>query len=359
MSAAQAIKTGFARANSEFTFHCIPMADGGEGTVESLNDALGAEMQSVVVTGPLQEPVNASYAYHSIKKLAVIEMASASGLHHVPLNQRNPLVTTSYGTGELIKDALDKGAERIILGIGGSATNDGGAGVAQALGFKLQDKFGKTIGLGASALTNLFSIDSASAHPRLNQVQIDVACDVTNPLLGPTGASAIYGPQKGADLATVKQLDLILTRYATILETYFKVEIRNLPGSGAAGGLGAGLVAFFNAKLKSGIDLILEATQFETYLSQANLVITGEGRLDGQTINGKTPIGIAKLAKRYGIPVIAFAGQLGEGHQTIYDHGIDAAFSIVPGAVSLDEAFSNASKYLTDTAEQVAKIYSL
>jgi len=306
--AARAIEKGFRDVFPEAEYVLIPMADGGEGTVQSLVDATGGTVIEKRVTGPLGEPVDAFFGLLGDGKTAVIEMAAASGLHLVPNEKRNPLLTTTRGTGELIRAALDKGVEHLIIGVGGSATNDGGAGMIQALGGRLLDQKRQEIAPGGGHLSELAEIDLSSLDSRLKKVKIDVACDVDNPLTGPNGASAVFGPQKGATPEMVRQLDENLSRFADVVEQTLEKPIRHVPGAGAAGGLGAGLLAFLDAELKRGVEIVLEAVQFQERVKDASLVITGEGRIDGQTISGKTPIGVAKAAKQYGIPVIGIAG---------------------------------------------------
>jgi glycerate 2-kinase len=354
LEAANAIEKGFKGIFPDVEYIKVPMADGGEGTVQSLVDALDGTVKTVIVIGPLGEPVSASYGLSGDRKIAVIEMAEASGLSLVPTEQRNPLITTTYGTGQLIADALNEGVEHIIVGIGGSATNDGGAGMAQALGVKLLDSNGEEIPYGGAALTNLESINVDDLHPKLAEVTIEVACDVDNPLLGEQGASAIYGPQKGATKEMVQQLDKALAHYAIVISKQLNKEVKDIAGAGAAGGLGAGLLAFLDVRLDSGVTLVLEATHFTQKIVGADLVITGEGRLDHQTIYGKTPIGVARAAKMEGISVIAIAGGLAPGHETIYDQGIDAAFSLVPGITTLNDALENGLEYLELTAKNLA-----
>ncbi|WP_059106139.1 glycerate kinase [Shouchella shacheensis] len=359
LEAAVAIEKGFRTVFPEAVYEKIPMADGGEGTVQSIADALGAEQRTLTVTGPLGKPVHAVYALAHTEKVAVIEMAAASGLQLVSPEARDPRLTTTYGTGELVADALEQGATRIILGIGGSATNDGGAGFAQALGLKLLDDQGANLHYGGSALKQLARIDTEDVHPKLKEATIEVACDVDNPLLGERGAAAVYGPQKGADAACIEELEAALTHFADIIEKALGKDVRHTPGSGAAGGFGAGLLGFFDSRLASGVTLILESTRFAERVAGADLVITGEGRIDHQTPFGKTPIGVAKAAKQADAPVIAIAGQLGEGHEAIFENGIDAAFSLVPGAISLEDAFSNGLHYLEGTAASIARTVSI
>ncbi|SDD47002.1 glycerate kinase [Priestia aryabhattai B8W22] len=337
----------------------VPMADGGEGTVQSLVDATGGEIIQARGTGPIGKEVEAFYGILGDGKTAVIEMAAASGLHHVPIDKRNPLITTTRGTGELILKALDHKVKHIIIGIGGSATNDGGAGMAKALGAKLLDAKGAEIKEGGGSLDQLTSIDLTNLDSRLAEVKVEVACDVDNPLTGETGASAVFGPQKGATPDMVKQLDRNLAHYAAIVGKEVGIHIQSVPGAGAAGGLGGGLLAFLSAELKPGVDIVIKATQLESYIKNADLVITGEGRIDGQTIYGKTPIGVAKTAKKHSVPVIAIAGSIGAGSEAVYEHGISALFSVVPGAVTLPEALEKADENIERTAKNVASVIRL
>ncbi|MFE4122788.1 glycerate kinase [Priestia sp. YIM B13486] len=337
----------------------VPMADGGEGTVQSLVDATGGQIIQAKVTGPLGKEVEAFYGILGDGKAAVIEMAAASGLQHVPVDKRNPFITTTRGTGELILKALDHKVKHIIIGIGGSATNDGGAGMAKALGAKLIDANGAEIKEGGGSLNQLAAIDLTNLDSRLAEVKVEVACDVDNPLTGETGASAVFGPQKGATPDMVKQLDRNLAHYAAVIEKEMDIHIQNVPGAGAAGGLGGGLLAFLSAELKPGVDIVIEATQLESYIKDADLVITGEGRIDGQTIYGKTPIGVAKTAKKHSVPVVAIAGSIGAGSEAVYEHGISALFSVVPGAVTLPEALEKADENIERTAKNVASVIRL
>ncbi|MCT1578292.1 glycerate kinase [Oceanobacillus kimchii] len=334
----------------------IPMADGGEGTIQSLADALDGTTHSKKVTGPLGNSVIANYAISGDKTTAIIEMAEASGIALVPSEIRNPLKTTTHGTGQLIQAALDHNVEKIILGIGGSATNDGGAGMVEALGGKLLNSEGNSIPSGGGSLIDLDDIDLSNLDKRLQDVQIIVACDVDNPLLGEYGASAIYGPQKGADKKMVSDLDSALSNYHDVLERVTKKSVKDIPGAGAAGGLGAGLLAFLHAKLEPGVEIVLKETNFYERVVDADLVLTGEGKIDGQTIYGKTPIGVAKATKRFNIPVIALSGTLGTDYEKVYNHGIDAAFSIVQGPCDLEDALKNGPNYLEGLARNVAKL---
>ncbi|MBE3581078.1 MAG: glycerate kinase [Thermoanaerobacteraceae bacterium] len=332
----------------------VPLADGGEGLISTLVAATGGRVEAATVTGPLGEPVRACWGVLGDGRTAVIEMAQASGLPLVPREKRNPLLTTTYGTGELIRHALDAGCRRLIVGIGGSATNDGGAGMAQALGVRLLDQDGEEIPRGAAGLERLHRIDSQSLDPRIREAEIMVACDVDNPLCGPRGASAVYGPQKGATPEMVPRLDAALARLADIMARDLGKEVRNLPGAGAAGGLGAGLVAFLGATLRPGIELVMEAVNLEKILAQgADLVITGEGEINSQTVHGKVPVGVARLAGKYGIPVVALVGSIGEGANAVLEQGIKGFMSIVPRPVTLSFCLENAAELLADAAERL------
>ncbi|MBT2644096.1 glycerate kinase [Bacillus sp. ISL-41] len=359
LEVATAIENGMKKILPEANFVKVPMADGGEGTVQSLVDATGGKIITKTVTGPLGTPVDAFFGISGDEKTAVIEMAAASGLHLVPPGERNPLVTTTRGTGELIAAALDYGVEHIIIGIGGSATNDGGAGMARALGIMLLDSDGREIGEGGGALDSLASVNMDGIDKRLETVKIDVACDVDNPLTGLRGASHIFGPQKGAVPEMVEVLDNNLHHFAEILRTDLGKDIEPVSGAGAAGGLGGGLMAFLSAELKRGVDIVLDAANLETHILDADFVITGEGKIDGQTIFGKTPIGVAKTAKRHNVPVIAIAGNVASDSEVVHEHGIDAVFSIIPGVISLDDAFKNAHTYVERMAANIASVIKL
>ncbi|PWW31960.1 glycerate kinase [Cytobacillus oceanisediminis] len=354
MEAANAIERGFKAIFPNADYRKMPMADGGEGTVQSLVDATNGTIEERTVTGPLGEPVQAFFGIMGDGKTAVIEMAAASGLHLVPSEKRNPLITSTRGTGELIAAAVDLGVKHIIIGIGGSATNDGGAGMVQALGGRLLDEAGHDIGPGGGSLSKLALVDLTELDTRLKDVHIEVACDVDNPLTGPRGASAIFGPQKGATPEMVELLDQNLAHFADVVEKELGRSFRNLEGAGAAGGLGASLLAFLNADLKRGIDIVLHAVNFEAEVQDADLVITGEGRIDSQTIYGKTPIGVAKAAKKYGVSVIGLAGSLSDDSHVVLEHGIDALFSIVPGVIIHSEAFEHAAVYMERSARNIA-----
>lgn len=359
MDAAKQIEKGFANIFPDADYVKIPMADGGEGTVRSLVDATNGAIIEETVTGPLGAPVEASYGISGDGKTAVIEMAAASGLHLVPRERRNPLVTTSKGTGELILAAVNRGVQHIIIGLGGSATNDGGAGMAQALGVRLLDEQGEAIGMGGGMLYKVCTIDMSNLNPQLDYVHVEAACDVDNPLTGKNGASVVFGPQKGATRETVSILDQHLAHFANVLNTELGKDIKQVPGAGAAGGLGAGLLAFLGAELKRGVDIVGDAVHLEKQLEQADLVLTGEGKIDMQTIYGKTPIGVAKMAKRHQIPVIAITGMTGDNSDIVYEYGVDAIFSIVPGAVSLENAMTNAKEYTEKQAKNIARVVKL
>lgn len=357
LQAAHAIEQGFREVFPDARYVKVPMADGGEGTVQSLVDATKGSILQTKVTGPLGESVEAFFGLLGDGTTAVIEMAAASGLHLVPMEKRNPLLTTTWGTGELIKAALDHGVTKILIGIGGSATNDGGAGMVQALGGRLLTREGTEIGYGGGSLDQIASIDVSDMDARLQHVTFEVACDVDNPLTGPRGAAAIFGPQKGATPETVKLLDRNLAHYASVIKQELGKHVDEIPGAGAAGGLGAGLLAFLPVQLNRGVEIVLRAVRFEQHVKDADLVITGEGRIDSQTIYGKTPMGVAKLAKKYQIPVIGIAGSISDDSHVVYDYGIDAVFSIVPRAIPLTDALENASHYLRQTARNVAAVW--
>ncbi len=332
-----AIEQGIREIFPEAEIVKIPMADGGDGTVQCLVNATGGEILRKKVTDPLGDEVLASYGILGDKKTAVIEMAEASGLTLVPENKRNPLITTTYGTGQLIKAALDQGCRKMIIGIGGSATNDGGAGMAQALGAKLLDKDGEEIGFGGGELKKVFRIDTKYLDNRLSETEVLIASDVSNPLCGPKGATRVYGPQKGATPEMIKKLDESLAYFAEIIKRDLSKDIKDIPGAGAAGGLGAGLIAFLNAELKPGIEIIIEIVKLEQAIKDANLVITGEGKIDSQTIYGKAPIGVAKIAKKYSIPVIAVAAIISEDADIVHQYGINTLIKISEPPISLAE----------------------
>lgn len=359
MEVATAIEAGFKQVLPHAEYIKLPMADGGEGTVQSLIDATGGSIIEHRVTAPLGNTVTGFYGLMGNGETAVIEMAAASGLHLVEPELRNPLHTTTYGTGELIKAALDKGVKHIIVGIGGSATNDGGIGMAQALGIKLLDNNGDELAFGGGSLADLVSIDISNKDPRLANVTLEVACDVDNPLCGIKGASHVFAPQKGATPEMVTILDNNLRHYADIMKKQLNKDVKDIAGAGAAGGLGATLLGLFDATLRPGIEIVMDAVNLSDIVSNADLVITGEGRIDSQTIHGKTPIGVARTAKKFNLPVIGIAGCLSHDCAVVYDYGIDAVFSVVPRSVSLDLALKEAAINVENTARNVAAIYAM
>lgn len=356
LEVATAIETGFKRVFPDADYVKLPMADGGEGTVQSLVDATQGKLIECEVTAPLGDKVKSFFGLSGDGKTAIIEMAAASGLHLVPPEKRNPLLTTSYGTGELIKLALDLGVESFILGIGGSVTNDGGVGMLQALGMQCLDSQDKPIGFGGAELANIVKIDVQQLDPRLQQVHIEVACDVNNPLCGECGASAIFGPQKGATPEMVKQLDAALSHFAEIAERDCGKQIRDQAGAGAAGGMGGGLLLLPSVQLKAGIQIVLDRLHLIDYVKDADVVITGEGRIDAQSIMGKTPIGVARTAKQFNKPVIAIAGCLREDYDVVFDHGIDAVFPIIHQLSDLSDILKQGEQNLISTAQNVARV---
>ncbi len=352
----QAIASGVHTIYPQAHVDVVPVADGGEGTVQALVDATGGEIVEQTVTGPLGTPVSAFFGLLGDGKTAAIEMASCAGLPLVPPEQRDPRMTTTYGVGELVLAALELGRRHFLLGIGGSATNDGGAGMVQALGASLLTQQGTAIARGGAALTTLSRISLEQIDLRLRECTFEVACDVTNPLCGPTGASAVYGPQKGATPNMVQQLDAALEHYASLLERDLWQSVRDIPGAGAAGGLGAGLLAFLHATLRPGAQLVLEAVNLEAYIQNANLVITAEGQIDEQTAYGKSVGAVAKLAKRYSVPVLALAGSLGKGYQKVYELGIDGIDVLPSGPMTLAYSMEHAAELTTDATERMLRV---
>lgn len=351
---AQAIEKGFREIFPEAQFVSVPVADGGEGTVEAMIAATQGRAVTSTVTGPLGDTVEAQWGISGDGSTAFIEMAAASGLALVPPELRNPLITTSYGTGELILQALESGVKKIIIGIGGSATNDGGAGMVQALGAKLGDANGADIGFGGGSLMSLNHIDITGLDARLQSCSIRVACDVTNPLTGEFGASFIFGPQKGASEAMIGELDRNLAHYAEVIKKSLRVDVKDVPGSGAAGGMGAALMAFLGAELLSGIEIVTQALNLEEHIHDCTLVVTGEGRLDSQSIHGKVPVGVASVAKKYHKPVIGIAGSLTRDVGIVHQYGIDSVFSVLNRIGSLEEAFRDAADNIYLTSRNVA-----
>lgn len=354
---ANAIKSGILRAMPEAETVLIPMADGGEGTVDSLVQATQGSKVYVPVQGPLQDEVMASYGVLGDGVTCVIEMASASGLVLIPEEQRNPMLATTYGTGQLIRHALDHGYRSFILALGGSATNDGGSGMLQALGLRLLDAEGRDIGAGGQALSHLTQLDATQWDERIRELQFIIASDVTNPFVGPQGASHVFGPQKGATPEMVEALDAALVNFADVMAAHTGVAVHHLPGAGAAGGLGGAFQAFFPASMKRGIDVVIEMTRLNAHLQDAHLVITGEGQTDAQTASGKAPMGIAQAASKLGVPVIVISGSVGQGIEKLYEYGMTSIHSIVNGPMTLQEAMNRTPELLAQRAEQVMRTF--
>ena len=361
LQAGNAIRDAVISYNNGALVTVRPLADGGEGTVDALCAGAGGTMITIFVTGPRMALVEAQYCILEDGVTAVIEMASAAGLPLLSEQERDPMETTTYGVGEIITDAISRGCRRFIVGIGGSATNDGGTGMLSALGYNFLDAAGQPIQVGAKGLKHLASISTEKVIPELKECSFRIACDVDNPLCGERGCSAVYGPQKGATPENIEKMDRWLSGYARIAAEVSADADPAYPGSGAAGGLGFAFRTFLNAKLESGISIVLEETKLEQHIQAADLVITGEGRLDAQSVMGKAPIGVATLAKKYGKSVIAFAGCLGDGVERCYQHGIDAFYAIDRGEMSLADAMipENAYKNLSDTAVKVFRTMNL
>ncbi len=358
LQAGNAVKEAIYRLDSKTEVLVKPLADGGEGTVDALAEGAYSETHALEVKDPLLNTVIAKYCILKASNTAVIEMASASGLTLIPQDKRNPLETTTYGVGELIKDAIKNGCRRFIVGIGGSATNDGGTGMLTALGYEFLDKNDKPITLGAKGLKDLYKIKTDNVLPELKECTFNIACDVTNPLCGENGCSAVFGPQKGATPEMIKDMDIWLKNYAKIAKAVSPKADKDHAGAGASGGLGFAFLSFTNAVLKSGIDIVLQEINLETDIKNADIVVTGEGRLDSQTVMGKAPIGVAKLAKKYSKRVIAFSGCVTNDAEACNEHGIDAFFPILREITSLKEALdpNNAYKNLSATAYQVFRL---
>jgi glycerate kinase len=356
LDAARAMRNGVLEVFPDAQTVLSPVADGGDGTLETLVEVSGGQIREATVTGPLGERRAAQWGAMGDGVTAVIEMARTSGLALVPLEHRDPLNATTYGLGEIVRAALDDGFRRFIMGIGGSATNDAGAGMAQALGIRLLDDTGDELPHGGAALARLSRIDMAGIDPRVSDSDFLVACDVSNPLTGPEGASAIYGPQKGATPEMVQTLDAALLHFAKIVRHDIGAKINDLQGAGAAGGLGGGMVAFLDAELRAGVDIVLDTVGLDAALEGADLVLTGEGALDYQTIYSKAPIGVAERAKRLGIPVIAIAGTLGDRYTLVHDHGIDAALAITNAPMTLEEASARAAELIADSTVQAMRM---
>lgn len=357
VQAASAINRGILKAFPEAETVQLPIGDGGEGTMETLVAATGGKIRRVEVTGPLNQPAEAAYGILGDGKTCVVEMASASGLHLVPENGLSPLKATTYGTGELIRHALDDGFTNFIVGLGGSATNDGGAGMLQALGLNILDSEGDEIGFGGGALSDVSRIDTGSLDARISGSTFIIASDVQNPLIGPDGASHVFGPQKGADLEQVELLDRNLVHWADRILEATGIRLHDLAGAGAAGGIGGAFQAFFPVTVKRGIDVVLDYIHLDQELAGADLVITGEGQVDRQTAFGKTPLGVAQRAGSQNVPTIILAGSVGEGAGVLHKHGVVSIHSIVNGPMTLAEAFERAEELLESSAEQVVRAY--
>ena len=358
MEAGSAIKQGIRNVSKEAEVFISPLADGGEGTTDALIEGMGGEKIFLTVTGPDKKPVKGYYGYLKEQKMAIIEMAMAAGITYLKEEERSPYTTTTYGVGEMISHAIEMGSRKFVIGIGGSATNDGGTGMLEALGYEFYDKNGQVMHPTGGILDEIGEIRSDKVIPALRECEFRIACDVENPLYGKTGASYIYGPQKGATIKDCEILDQKMRKYAEIVKTLTGHSHENVKGAGAAGGLGFAFLSFLSARLEPGIELILDTTQLEKRLIDADYVITGEGRLDGQTAMGKAPIGVAQLAKKYGKKVIAFAGSITHDAKACHDGGIDAFFPIVRGVCTLEEAMNteNAKRNLQDTVEEVFRL---
>lgn len=357
MAAGEAIAQGVRRHLPDAEILVFPVADGGEGTMESLVQATQGQMLKATVTGPMGDSVEAQYGCLGDGRTCVIEMASASGIILVEQHKLDPMRATTYGTGELIRHALDAGFRHFILGIGGSATNDGGIGMLQALGMKFLDSRGRSVGFGGAGLGQIVDIDSSLLDRRIGEADFIIASDVENPLIGPSGASHVFGPQKGADPDMVEKLDQSLKRFADVIENHTRVRLHDMPGAGAAGGLGGAFQAFFPVRMQRGIDVVIERIGLRDACKNVDAVFTGEGRIDSQTASGKTPMGVAQLAQQFGVPVFAMAGAVGKGIDVLYSHGITSVHSIVSGPMSIEEAMADAALLLADKAEQVIRTF--
>jgi len=355
---ADCIASGILRVLPDAKIQKAPLVDGGEGFTKALVGATGGTLHEVNVTGPVGQPVRSHFGFlgGTDTKTALVEMAAAAGLRLVPRNVRDPLVTTTYGVGELIKAALDAGAERLLIGCGDSGTNDGGAGMAQALGVRLLDADGNELGRGGGELVKLERIDLSDRDPRLEQVQIDVACNWHNVLCGGKGVARVFGPQKGASPETVEQMAAALDQYAAVIERDLGIDVRQMPGCGASGGLGTGLHALLGAKLYSRYDIVMQYLEIDSLLHDVDLVITGEGCIDSQTPRGKIPAEVARRAAQFNRPVIAVAGTIGKDAEENFAHGIDSFTSILEVPCTLDEAIANATELLTNASERVMRL---
>ncbi|GAB2548921.1 glycerate kinase [Gracilibacillus alcaliphilus] len=357
IDAANAMDRGIRKAFPQAETVLLPVADGGEGTLETLVTATKGEIREIHVAGPLGEEVLAAYGVLGDQQICVIEMATASGLTLISEEELSPLTATTYGTGQLIKQALDDGFNSFIIALGGSATNDGGAGMLQALGLKLLDKKGKEVGYGGGALNQIASIDISSFDARIKDCMFLIASDVENPLIGPNGASHIFGPQKGATPEMVEQLDHNLAHFADQVEKATDIRLHDRPGAGAAGGIGGAFQAFFPCEVQRGIDVVLEYSRMAAFLSDANLVITGEGKVDGQTASGKTPLGVAQLAQKHDVPTIIIAGAVGAGAEILHSYGVVSIHSLINQPMPLEEAVDQAAVLLESSTEQIVRTY--
>ena len=356
---AECIEQGIKNYRPDIECIKIPLADGGEGTVETILHAIGGEKIPLRVKDPLLREIDSYWGLLPDKETAILEMATASGLELVSPSERNPMITSTFGTGQLIQSALDRNCRTIYIGIGGSATNDGGAGMAKALGARFMDKKGREVNDGGTYLSNIHHIDLSQFDHRVSKCEIIVISDVQNPMCGENGASYIYGPQKGADPEMVKKLDFNLQHFGELLEKKFNKKIITIAGAGAAGGLGAGLVAFCNADIQPGFETFSEITKIEDYIQEADLILTGEGKLDYQTKFGKVPYGIAQLSRKYNKPVIGIAGSLGEGYEELYEYGFQSIISIMEGPITLEEAIKNSRKLILNSAESIIRMISM
>ena len=359
LNVANAVQKGVRRIFPDAQILTCPVADGGDGTLETLVESSGGKIMETNVADPTGKPIVAQWGAMGDGNTAVIEMARTSGLALLTLEERDPLNATTYGLGEIIVSALNKGFRKFIVGIGGSATNDAGAGMAQALGIRLMDREGRNLVFGGAALQNLSVIDTSSIDQRVLESNFQIACDVNNPLTGPEGASAVYGPQKGATEENVRQLDSALGVFAEVTKRDLGKDISNLEGAGAAGGLGAGMIAFVEGHLRAGVDIVLDTVNLAEKLESADLVITGEGSIDFQTVYNKAPIGVARMAKARGIPTIGISGMLGKNYQIVHNHGIDAALSIANGPISLEESLQNAPSLISQAVEESLRLISV
>ncbi|KFN03514.1 glycerate kinase [Bacillus clarus] len=359
MEVCEAIEKGFTEIFPKANYVKVPIGDGGEGTVQSLVDTAGGEIISLYVTGPLGGLVEAFYGISQDKRTAFIEMSAASGLHHAPIEKRNPLIATTRGTGELILHALNQGVQHIILGLGGSATNDGGAGMLSALGVKFLNQKGEVIEPSGGTLHSIDSVNLYGLDSRLKNVKLEAACDVDNPLIGPMGASFVFAKQKGANIEMIEELDENLRHYSHILKKCFHIDVAEIRGAGAAGGMGAAVVAVLQGKLRKGIEIVLDYTNFDKHIQDADLVLTGEGRIDEQTAYGKAPVGVAMRAKHFHLPVIAIGGSLLPNYTTVYEKGIDAVFSVSASPMTLEEALESTKENIEITAKNIAAVWKL